>query len=140
MTRDDPRDFSERGRRFTDYRGREHVVEYSVCSPLGYRIYVSRQALRHLRRHRFAAERENDIPRVLSNPDLIVPSYAEPMTHLYFKAYRDGLLLLAVQEKEGLRFLVTGYEAARVKGLREERITQQDFLYLRGGFRWKRWR
>ena len=140
MTRDDPRDFSERGRRFTDYRGQVNYVLYSVLSPLGYKVYVSRERLAYINKHPFAAARKDDIPRILSTPDLIAPNPDLPSVHLYYKAYDHALLLLAVHEKEEVHFLATAYRVLKIKGLPGGRITPADFLYMRGGFRWKRWR
>ncbi len=140
MTRPGARDFSERGREFLDYRGRRNTVEYSVFSPLGYRVYVSRQALHHSRKHSFARQWQERIPSILGAPDVIVPDYDDPGTHLYCKAIGDRLATVVVREAHGRRFVVTFFGDRRIKGLKSGRLTSADFLYLRGGFRWRRWK
>lgn len=135
------RDLSEQGQTFLDRSGGENTIVYSVLTPLGYRVYISRQRLQHVRdRHHSAAQRIRDIPQILAHPDIIVPDYDRPYTHLYYKAYGQRLLAIVAHVHLGRRYLATMHWDRNVKGLGRKRIVSRDFLYVRGGFNWKKWR
>jgi len=135
------RDLSEQGQTFLDRSGEENTIIYSVPTPLGYRVYISRQRLQHVRdRHRSAAQRAKDIPHILAHPDIIVPDYDQPDTHLYYKTYGRRLLAIIVHVHLGRRYLATMHWDMNIKGLGRKRIVSSDFLHVRGGFKWKKWR
>ncbi len=133
-------DYSDKGVEFRDFKGQLHSVAYSVVTPLGYRAYVSTQKLRYVRKHRLAAVKVRDFPSILNSPDLIVADYEIPTTHLYYRAYKNRLLVLVVHEKGGLHFLATAHEDRRIKGMRIGQVHRDEFLYIRSGFRWKKWK
>jgi hypothetical protein len=134
-------DLAEQGQTFLDRGGRENTIIYSVSTPLSYRVYISRQRLQHVRdRHRSAARRIRYIPQLLAHPDIIVPDYDQPDTHLYYKAYDRRLLTVVVHVHLGRRYLATMHWDTNIKGLGRKRIISSDFLYMRGGFKWKKWR
>jgi hypothetical protein len=134
------RDFSNASETFIDYKGQLHEVLYAILTPLGYQAFVSTQALRHSGKHRIAARYQTEIPHLLNNPDLIVPSYEISTAHLYYKVVGKIFLVVVVHQKEGFHYVATMHESPTIKGLKEKMISQADFLYLRGGFKWKKWR
>jgi len=134
------RDFSSAGETFIDYKGQLNEIVYSILTPLGYQTHVSAEALEHLAKHSVAARHQTDIPHILTNPDLIVPSYEFPTVHLYYKVARKILLVVAIHQKSDIRFVVTMHDTPTIKGLKEKKIFQTDFLYIRGGFQWKKWK
>jgi len=134
------RDFSRAGEVFFDHKGQLHEILYSMLTPLGYQACVSTQALRHSGKHRIAAQYQIDISHILNNPDLIVTNYQIPTAHLYYKVVAKILLVVAVHQKEDIRWVATMHETPTIKGLIENKISPADFLYLRGGFKWKKWR
>jgi hypothetical protein len=75
------RDFSRAGKTFIDYKGQFNEIQYSVLTPLEYQACVPAQAIKHLVKHSIAARHQADIPYILNNPDLIVPSYESPTVH-----------------------------------------------------------
>jgi hypothetical protein len=134
------RDFSRAGKTFIDYKGRLNEILYSILTPLGYQVYVSAQALGHVEKHLFAARHKTNTPHILNNPDLTVPSYEFPTVHLYYKVVEKILLVVAVHYKDDIRFVATMHKAPTIKGLKERKISPADFLYIRGGFKWKKWK
>jgi len=87
-----------------------------------------------------AARYQTDISHILNNPDLIVPNYQIPPVHLYYKVVAKTLFVVSVHHKEDIRWVATMHETPTIKGLIENKIAPADFLYLRGGFKWKKWR
>jgi len=135
------RDFSRAGETFIDYKGEVNEILYSILTPLGYKAYVSAQRLEHVEKHPFAAKHQNDIPYILNNPDLVTLNYEDPATHIFYKAfYEKFLLAVPVQLKDDLRFVATMYKTNYIKGLKEKLISTSEFLYSRGGFKWKKWK
>jgi hypothetical protein len=68
-------------------------------------------------------------------------NYEDPTTHIFYKAFYGKLLLaIPVQLKDELRFIATMYKTSYIKGLNENLISTREFLYLRGGFKWKKWK
>ncbi|MDZ7290245.1 MAG: hypothetical protein ONB44_12855 [candidate division KSB1 bacterium] len=135
------RDFSRAGERFIDFKGQINEILYSILTPLGYHVYVSVQALKHIRKHPIAQKYKNDIPHILNNPDLITLNHEEPDTHIFYKSlYAKLLLAIPVHLKNGFRFVATMYEMPYIKGIKQGLLSENDFLYLRGGFKWKKWR
>ncbi|MCI0692176.1 hypothetical protein L0337_09260 [candidate division KSB1 bacterium] len=134
------RDFSRAGQTFIDHKGRLHEILYSLLTPLGYQAHVSVQTIRHIEKHWIAAQYQNELPHLLNNPDLIVPNFEIPTAHLYYKAVQKTGLVAAVHEKEGNRYVATMHKAPTIKGLKEKKIFRTDFLYVRGGFKWKKWK
>lgn len=109
-----------------------------MLTPLGYQAYVSEQALKHIEKHPIASKYKSGIAYFLNNPDLVTPNLGEPETHVFYKTF-DGaqLLALAVQRKGKIRYVATMYKAAYIKGLKQNRLSSNEFFYLRGGFKWK---
>jgi hypothetical protein len=134
------RDFSRGGETFFDHKGLRHEILYSIRTPLGYQAHVSTQALMHVEKHATAARYKADLPHLLNNPDLIVPSYEFPNVHLYYKAIEKILLAIAVHQKDDFRFVATMHKTFAIKGIKEKMTSQHDFLYIRGGFKWKKWK
>ncbi len=94
-----------------------------------------------MEKHPVAAKYKNDIPYILNNPDLITPNHEDVDTHIFYKAFSGKLLLaIPVNVKNALRYVATMYKADYIKGLKQNRLSASDFLYLRGGFKWKKWK
>jgi hypothetical protein len=134
------RDFSRAGETFIDYKGQLNDILYSLLTPLDYLVHVSAQALQHIEKHLLAARYKTHIPHILNNPDLIVLSYEFPTVHLYYKVVERILFVVAVHDKDNMRFVATMHKAPAIKGLKDKKISQADFLYRRGGFQWKKWK
>jgi hypothetical protein len=135
------RDFSSAGQTFIDYNGLVNEILYSILTPLGYQAYVSVQKLRHIEKHPIATKHENTIPHILNNPDLITPNPEDPQRHIFCKVlYGKVLLAIAVHIKDEIRYMATMYETPYIKGLKQNLLSSNQFLYLRGGFKWKRWK
>ena len=132
-------DRSVAGSSFSDYRGQHNTARYRILTPLGYWVYVSEQRLYHINKHSQAAEHSDDLPHLLNNPDLITPNPDESATHLYYKVYRGTLFVVAVHQTPKLRYVATMYSSLRLKGVKRGLLTRDDFLYIRGGFRWRKW-
>jgi len=134
------RDFSKAGQTFIDHKGQLHEISYSILTPLGYQVVVSKQALQHVEKHPKAARYQTEIPHFLNNPDLIAPNYEFLTGQLYYKVTEGIFLVIAVHQKDDLRFVTTMHKTPTIKGVREKKISQTDFLYIRGGFKWKKWK
>jgi len=135
------RDFSSAGETFIDYKGQVHEVLYSILTPLDYQAFVSIQTLKHIDKHPLVSKYKSDVSHILNNPDLVTPNPGEPETHIFYKSFYGKLLLaIAVQYKNEIRFVVTMYKATYIKGLKQNRLSANDFLYLRGGFKWRKWK
>jgi hypothetical protein len=107
---------------------------------LGYQVYVTAQKLQHIDKHPFASKHKNDIPYFLNNPDLVTPNPDNPITHIFYKSVGKALLAIAVHVKNEIRFIATMYKAPYIKGVKQKRLLPNQFLYLRGGFKWNRWK
>ncbi|MCI0693562.1 hypothetical protein L0337_16335 [candidate division KSB1 bacterium] len=135
------RDFSRAGEIFIDHQGQLNEILYTILTPLGYQVCVSIQKLEHMEKHSIASRHKSDVPYILNNPDLVTPNFEEWDTHIFYKSFYGKLLLaVPVHLKDGLRFVATMYKTDYIKGLKQNLILAKDFLYLRGGFKWKKWR
>jgi hypothetical protein len=134
------RDFSRAGETFIDYDNRVNEILHSIATPLGYKAYLSVQTLEHIEKHPVASKLKNDISYILNNPDLVTPNPDNPKTHIFYKSHGKMLLAIAVHLKNEMRFVATMYDTLRIKGLKQNRLLATDFLYLRGGFKWKKWK
>jgi hypothetical protein len=135
------RDFSQAGETFVDYTGEANEILYSILTPTGYSVYVTKQKLHHLDKHPVASKYKNELAYLLNNPDLVTPNHEEATTHIFYKAFPGKLLLAApVHLKDEKRFVASLYEIPYIKGIRQHKFMERDFLYLRGGFKWKKWR
>jgi len=134
------RDFSRAGETFIDYKNRVNEILYSILTPLGYQACVSAQKLQYIDKHPIAAKYKNDISYILNNPDLVTTNPNNSKTHIFYKAYGKILLSIAVHMKNEIRFVATMYDTLRIKGFKENRLLPSEFLYLRGGFKWKKWK
>jgi len=135
------RDFSRAGETFIDHKGQINEILYSILTPLGYHAYVSSQRLQYIEKHPIASKHKNDTPYILNNPDLVTPNYENPDTHIFYKVF-NGTQLLAtpVHVINEFRYIATMYEIPHIKGLKQGLISHNMFLYLRGGFKWKKWK
>lgn len=135
------RDFSKAGETFVDYNGQVNEILYSILTPLGYHVYVSEQKLAHIEKHPIAVKHKSAVAYILSNPDLVIPDPESLHVHVFYKSfYGKFLLAIPVHEKDDLRFVATMHETEYVKGLKQNRLSPNAFLYLRGGFKWKKWK
>jgi len=135
------RDFSRAGEIFIDYNGQANEILYSILTPLGYQTHVSVQKLEHIEKHPIAVKHKNDIPYILNNPDLVTLDPEFRNVHVFYKSfYGKFLLAIPVHRKDDLRFVATMHETEYVKGLKQNRFSPNEFLYLRGGFKWKKWK
>jgi len=135
------RDFSRAGEVFIDYNGQGNEILYSILTPLGYQAHVSLQKLEHIEKHPVAVKHKNDIPYILNNPDLVTPNLEYPNTHIFYKSFSGKLLLaVPVQSKNNIRFIATMHKALYIKGLKQKQLLPAEFLYLRGGFKWTKWK
>ena len=135
------RDFSSAGKTFVDHKRQINEILYAILTPVGYDAYVSVEAVKHIEKHPIASRHKNNIAYILNNSDLITPNHEEPETHIFYKSLYGKLLLAApVQEITNLRFLATLYEIPYTRGLEQGLISANDFLYVRGGFKWKKWK
>ncbi|MEK7727862.1 MAG: hypothetical protein AAB354_05570 [candidate division KSB1 bacterium] len=135
------RDFSKAGETFIDYNGKINQIVYSIMTPLGYQVYVSAQRLQHLEKHPVAARHKNHVPHILNNPDVVTPNPDDRETHIFYKSFYGKLLLaVPVHLKDELRFAATMYDTEYIKGIKQKLLLPSEFLYLRGGFKWKQWK
>jgi len=135
------RDFSRAGKTFIDYNGQLNEILYSILTPLGYQAHVSIQKLQHIERHPIASRHKEAIAHILNNPDLVTPDPEQPEVHIFYKSfYGKFLLAIPMHEKGDLRFAATMHETDYIKGLKQNRLSPNEFLYLRGGFKWKKWK
>jgi hypothetical protein len=135
------RNFSRAGETFIDYKGQLNEILYSILTPLDYQVHVSTRALQHIEKHPIASRHKNDLSHILNNPDLVTPNPNNPKSHIFYKSIYGKLLLAAVvHEKDDLRFVSTMYETLYIKGLKQNQFSSSEFLYLRGGFKWRKWR
>jgi hypothetical protein len=135
-------DRSVAGLSIIDYCGRPCTVLYRVLTPLGYWVYVTHQTLAHVRKrhHRTAVTMLDNLPHILNNPDIVVPDYELCTRHLYYKVYRGRLYAVPVPERDEVRYVATMHRTEYIKGLKRGFIAARDILYLRGGFRWHKWK
>jgi hypothetical protein len=55
------RDFSRAGETFIDHKDLLHEISYSILTPLGYQVFVSKQVLQHVEKHPIAARYQAEI-------------------------------------------------------------------------------
>lgn len=135
------RDFSRAGEIFFDYNGQANEILCSILTPLGYQAYVSVQKLERIEKHPIAVKHKNDIPYILNNPDLVTPDPEFPNIHIFYKTFSGKLLLaVPVHSKTGIRLVATMYKAPYLKGFKQNRLRPDESLYLRGGFKWRKWK
>ena len=131
----------QEGETFIDYKGQLHEILYSILTPLGYQVHVSAQALQHIDKHPSSSKHKSDISHILNNPDLVTPNPEDPKRHIFYKTlHGKALLAVTVHMKNGIRYVTTMYTMPCIKGLRQKRLASNQFLYLRGGFKWKNWK
>lgn len=56
------RDFSRARETFIDHKGLLHEISYSILTPLGDQVFVSKQALQHVDKHPLASKHKSAIP------------------------------------------------------------------------------
>jgi len=135
------RDFSRAGEKFIDRNDQVNEILYSILTPLGDKAYVSIQRLQHIEKHPIASKHKNDIVYILNNPDLVTLNFENQNTHIFYKSFYGKLLLaIPVHVQNELNYVATMYDTEYIKGLKQNLLTTSGFLYLRGGFKWKKWR
>jgi len=135
------RDFSRAGETFIDRNDEINESLYSILTPVGYNACVSVQRLQHIEKHPIASRHKNDIAYILNNPDLVTLNHENPNTHIFYKSlYGKLLLAIPVHVQNELNYVATMYDTEYIKGLKQNWLTTSAFLYLRGGFKWKKWK
>ncbi|MGH7597959.1 MAG: hypothetical protein ACREOI_16540 [bacterium] len=135
------RDFSRAGEKFIDRNDQVTEILYSILTPLGYKAYVSVQRLQHIEKHPIASKHKNDIAYILNNPDLVTLNFENQNTHIFYKSFYGKLLLaMPVHVQNEFNYVATMYDTEYIKGFKQNWLTTSGFLYLRGGFKWKKWR
>src|SRR5262249_46131695 len=96
---------------------------FTVKSPLGYRIGLSRDRWRQIVRfkHPALAGHEKDLRRCLESPFVIRESANDPSVHLYYSEAGPGFICVATAPTDSGadRFVVTAYYTKRMKTGRE---------------------
>jgi hypothetical protein len=93
-------------------------VVFSVATPLGYRVVLSRDRWREIIRfkHPVLAGRESDVRESVHDPDVIRASTKDARVHLYYRAVDVGYVCVGVGEGAGgEHFVITAYLARSVK-------------------------
>ena len=91
---------------------------FTVTSPLGYRVSLSRNRWREIVRFKHPALKghEEDVRECLREPELIRASAKDEEVHLYYrKAERGYLCTVVAYEDPEERFVVTAYFTKDIK-------------------------
>jgi hypothetical protein len=93
-------------------------IRFTVTSPLGYEIVLSRNRWREIVRfkHPVLAGMEQEVKQCLSDPEVIRASATDPEVHLYYRVTERGYLCAVVGGDEPEeRFRVTAYLTKKLK-------------------------
>jgi hypothetical protein len=93
-------------------------VLFTVTSPLGYRVVLTRNRWREITRfkHPALAGHEQDVRAAVENPEAIRVSAKDERVHLYYRSSERGYLCAVVGgEEPGERFLITAYFTTEIK-------------------------
>jgi hypothetical protein len=95
-----------------------HRVIFTVVSPLGYRVSLSRDRWREIVRYKHPALGGNvaAVRRCVENPKLIRQSAKDSLVHLYYAPVgKVHLCVVVALENEKDRFVVTAYFTRNIK-------------------------
>jgi hypothetical protein len=93
-------------------------VIFTVVSPLGYRVSLSRERWREIikYKHPALAGSEKAVHRCLESPNLIRQSLKDSTVHLYYAPVRKvHLCVVVAPENESERIVVTAYFTKNIK-------------------------
>lgn len=93
-------------------------IIFSVDTPLGYRVRLSRDRWRQILRFKHPSLKgcEKHLRQCLQNPVLIRESAKEPEVHLYYNDAEDKYLCVVTTPGQGSdRFIVTAYFTKNIK-------------------------
>jgi hypothetical protein len=91
---------------------------FTVETPLGYRVTLSRDRWREIIRfkHPALAGREKEVRKCLERPAVVRESVKEPRVHVYYNEYNRGYLcVVTAPTKDEDRFVVTSYFTRNIK-------------------------
>jgi hypothetical protein len=91
---------------------------FTVVSPLGYRVALSRNRWREITRYKHPAlfGREELVHRCLREPELICASIKDPDVQLYYLTWEQGYVCVVVGgDDPHKRFVVTAYFTKNIK-------------------------
>jgi hypothetical protein len=92
-------------------------ILFSVQTPLGYRVVLSRNRWREITRFKHPAlvGHENDVRRCLKEPEAILASAKEADVHLYYSSQERGYICVIVGKRTDDRFVITAYFTKEIK-------------------------
>ena len=91
---------------------------FSVETPLGYRVILTRDRWRQIirQKHPALAGHEKEVRACLESPAIIRESTKEPDVHMYYVSADDVFLcVVAAPADENERFVVTAYFTKNIK-------------------------
>jgi hypothetical protein len=91
---------------------------FTVATPLGYRVSLSRDRWRQIIRfkHPALAGHENDVRNCLQNPACVRESAKDKSAHLFYTGYGGNFLCVVTAPTDGDdRFVVTAYFTTNIK-------------------------
>ena len=98
--------------------GRARRRLFAVETPLGYRVFLTRDRWRRIahQKHPALAGHHKQIRACLESPAVIRPSAQDPDVHLYYGSSAKGVLCVVVTPADANeRFVVTAYFTAHIK-------------------------
>lgn len=93
-------------------------VLFTVTSPLGYRVVLTRNRWREMIRfkHPALAGHEQEVRAAVENPEVIRASAKDEHVHLYYRSSKRGYLCAVVGGADASeRFLITAYFTTEIK-------------------------
>lgn len=91
---------------------------FSVTTPLGYRVILSRDRWRQIIRFKHPAMKGSEmlVRKCLENPDTICESSKQPDVHLYYNKCDGRYVCVVTAPREDVdRFVVTAYFTQNIK-------------------------
>jgi hypothetical protein len=91
---------------------------FSVQTPLGYRVFLTRDRWRQIvkKKHPALAGREKELRACLEAPTLVRESAKDPNVHMYYVRSDDVYLcVVATPANDDERFVVTAYFTKNIK-------------------------
>jgi hypothetical protein len=91
---------------------------FTVATPLGVRVYLSRDRWRQIVRykHPAVAGKQSELRQCLESPDRVRESAKEPDVHLYYRRAGEQYLCVVTAPTDGdERFVVTAYFTENMK-------------------------
>jgi hypothetical protein len=93
-------------------------VIFTVRSPLGYRVVLTRNRWREIVRfkHPALAERESEVRETIRNPEVIRASNKDAEVHLHYRGAESGYICVVVGGTEASEgFVITAYLTSEIK-------------------------